>query len=274
MKYNIWLVWMVAALAAGCSCADRAQEQRRSCPSPEKELSVYWEGHDFQTLDGFSDIDAAEDKFDGFISLLGQVPHETAVTEMTEFLDSAAQNVVAYMVWAGWFEPFLHAKESPYRNDSLFVAYLDKALKDNVIDDGYMVEHLQDLRRFMNVNKVGMQPQDVLLKNEEGVEFQLSDLKGERMLILFVDADCPSCLQALSDNVGEHKDRRLVAVLVNGSQYHMSNIRAQLPEEVLAPWTFAYCPQGRLETEGLYDTSLLPFRFLVSPEWIIEKSYF
>ena len=120
MKYNICLVWMVAALAAGWSCADRAQEQRRSCPSPEKELSGYWEGHDFQTREGFSDIDAAEDKFDGFISLLGQVQHETAVTEMTEFLDSAAQNVVAYMVWAGWFEPFLHAKESPYRNDSLF----------------------------------------------------------------------------------------------------------------------------------------------------------
>jgi hypothetical protein len=126
----------------------------------------------------------------------------------------------------------------------------------------------------MNVNKVGMQPQDVLLKNEEGVEFQLSDLKGEHMLILFVDADCPSCLAALSDNVKEHKDRKLVAVLVNGSPYHMSNIRKQLSEEVLAPWTFAYCPQGRLETEGLYDTSLLPFRMLVTPEWIIEKSYF
>jgi hypothetical protein len=270
---------LAAALAACCSCAGRkAQEQRGSDVQEVTDtadmLSTYWEGHDFQSLDGFSDIKAAEDKFDGFIKYLSQIPHEEAVAEMTEFLDSAAQNVVAYMVWAGWFEPFLHAKESPYRNDSLFVAYLDKALKDNVIDDGYMVEHLQNLRRFMNVNKVGMQPQDVLLKNEEGVEFQLSDLKGERMLILFVDADCPSCLQALSDNVGEHKDRRLVAVLVNGSQYHMSNIRAQLSEEVLAPWTFAYCPQGRLETEGLYDTSLLPFRMLVTPEWLIEKTYF
>jgi hypothetical protein len=265
---------MVAALAAGCSCADRAQEQRRSCPSPEKELSVYWEGHDFQTLEGFSDIDAAEDKFDGFISLLGQVPHETAVTEMTEFLDSAAQNVVAYMVWAGWFEPFLHAKESPYRNDSLFVAYLDKALKDNVIDDGYMVEHLQNLRRFMNVNKVGMQPQDVLLKNREGEDFMLSIIKGRPTLLLFVDANCPSCLEALSDNVKEHEDKQLVAILVNGSQYHLSNIRAQLPWDVIEPWTFAFCPQTRLEEEGLYDTSLLPFRILVNSDWMIEKTYF
>lgn len=263
MKYNIWLVWVAAALAAGCSCAGTAQE-----------LSTYWEDHDFTSLDGFDDIDAAEDKFDGYIALLTKVPHETAVAEMTEFMDSASQNVVAYMVWSGWFEPFLHALQSPYRNYELFVAWLDKVLKDNIIDDGYMMEHLASLRQMMTVNREGMQPQEVTLKNEDGVEFQLSDLKGESTLLLFVDADCPSCLSSLSENVKEHKDRKLVAILVNGSQYHMSNIRAQLSEEVLAQWTFAYCPQGRLETEGLYDTSLLPFRMLVNPEWIIEKTYF
>ena len=263
MKYNIWLVWVAAALAAGCSCAGTAQE-----------LSTYWEDHDFTSLDGFDDIDAAEDKFDGYIALLTKVPHETAVAEMTEFMDSASQNVVAYMVWSGWFEPFLHALQSPYRNDDLFVAWLDKVLADNIIDDGYMMEHLASLRQMMTVNREGMQPQEVTLKNEEGVEFQLSDLKGESTLLLFVDADCPSCLSSLSENVKEHKDRKLVAILVNGSQYHMSNIRKQLSEEVLAQWTFAYCPQGRLETEALYDTSLMPFRILVTPEWIIEKSYF
>ena len=263
MRYYIWLVWVAAALAAGCSCAGTAQE-----------LSTYWKDHDFTSLDGFDDIKAAEDKFDGYIALLTKVPHETAVAEMTRFMDCASQNVVAYMVWSGWFEPFLHALQSPYRNDELFVAWLDKVLSDNVIDDGYMMEHLASLRQMMSVNREGMQPQELLLKNEEGVEFQLSDLKGESTLLLFVDADCPSCLSSLSENVKEHKDRKLVAVLVNGSQYHMSNIRAQLPEEVLAQWTFAYCPQGRLEAEGLYDTSLMPFRMLVDHEWIIEKSYF
>ena len=263
MRYYIWLVWVAAALAAGCSCAGTAQE-----------LSTYWEDHDFTSLDGFDDIDAAEDKFDGYIALLTKVPYETAVAEMTRFMDSASKNVVAYMVWSGWFEPFLHALQSPYRNDELFVAWLDKVLADNVIDDGYMMEHLASLRQMMSVNREGMQPQDLLLKNEQGVEFLLSGLKGESTLLLFVDADCPSCLSSLSENVKEHKGRKLVAVLVNGSQYHMSNIRAQLPEEVLAQWTFAYCPQGRLETEGLYDTSLMPFRMLVNPEWIIEESYF
>jgi hypothetical protein len=276
MRYTIRLVWLAAALAVCCSCAGRKSTQELSASGQEQNgtLATFWAGHDFTSLDGFSDIKAAEDKFDEYIKLLSAVEHGSAVKHMNHFLDSAAQNVVAYMVWAGWFEPFLHAKESPYRNDSLFVAYLDKALKDNVIDDAYMVEHLQMLRQYMSVNKVGMAPQELLLKNEAGLEFNLSELKGESVLLLFVDADCPSCLAALADNVKEYKDRKLVAVLVNGSQYHLSNIRAQLAEDVLAPWTFAYCPQGRLEEEALYDTSLLPFRMEVNSSWIIEKSYF
>ena len=239
---------MAAVLAAGCSCAEKKAQ----------ELSAYWNGHDFTTLEAFEDIDAAEDKFDGFIDLLSQVPYETAVAEMTKFLDSASQNVVAYMVWSSWFEPFLHAKESPYRNDDLFVAWLDKVLEDKVIDDGSQMEHLALIRKCMDVN---------------GEEMMLSDFKGEPVLLLFVDADCPSCLQALSENVKENPDVKLVAVLVNAWDYHLANIRRKLPEEVLQQWTLVTVSMHALE-EGMYDTTLLPFRFLVSPEWLIEKSYY
>ena len=257
MKYNIWLVWVAAALAAGCSCAGPAQE-----------LSTYWNDHDFTSLDGFDDIDAAEDKFDGYIDLLTKVPHETAVAEMTEFMDSASQNVVAYMVWSGWFEPFLHALQSPYRNDDLFVAWLDKVLADNIIDDGYMMEHLALIRECMDVNRPGMAPQELTVRNESGEELMLSDLKGERTLLLFVDADCPSCLSALSENVAENNGEKLVAVLVNAWDYHLANIRRQLPEEVLQQWTFVTVSMNTLD-EALYDTTLLPYRFLVTPEWLI-----
>ena len=262
MKYYIWLVWVAAALAAGCSCAGTAQE-----------LSTYWNDHDFTSLDGFSDIDAAEDKFDGYIALLTKVPHETAVAEVTNFMDLASQNVVAYMVWSGWFEPFLHAKESPYRNDELFVAWLDKVLEDKVIDDGAQMEHLALIRECMDVNRAGMAPQELTVRNESGEELMLSDLKGERTLLLFVDADCPSCLSALSENVAENNGEKLVAVLVNAWDYHLANIRRQLPEEVLQQWTFVTASMNTLD-EALYDTTLLPYRFLVTPEWLIEKSYY
>lgn len=260
-RFDNWLVWVAAIMAVGCSCAGRAQE-----------LSTYWDGYDFSSLEAFDDIAAAEDKFEGYIDLLSKVSYDESVAEMRDFLDSAAQNTVAYMVWAGWFEPFLHSKESPYRNDDLFVAYLDKVLEDEVIDDGYMMEHLRNMRDCMSVNREGMSLQELTVRDEDGTELRLADFKGERTLLLFVDADCPSCLEALSDNAKEYKDTRLVAVLVNGGNLHLSNIRRQLPEEVLSPWTFVKVSMQALD-EALYDTTLLPYRFLVTPEWMIEKTY-
>ena len=287
IKLRYWLVWVAAAFAVGCSCVDRKSVQGLSTsgdaiiceeeqPLDTTALLTYWNGHDFATLDSFEDIRSTEDKFDGFVSLLSKAPHDMAVEEMYHFLDSAAQNVVAYMVWSGWFEPYLHAKESPYCNDDLFVAWLDKVLADKVIDDGSQMEHLAMMRKCMAVNRAGMTPQDIQVFAEDGSECMLSDFSGKRTLLLFVDADCPSCLDGLKVNAEEYKgsDVNLLAVLANGSTYHLSNIRKKLPSEVLANWTFVYRSASKLQNDGLYDTSLLPFRILVSPDWLIEKSYF
>lgn len=275
IRFEFWLVWVVAAMAAGCSCADEAQElSSKSKKEMTLDLTSYWDGHDFTSLDSFDDIDAAEDKFVGYIDGLSKLPTEEAIPLMNQFLDSASLNVVAYMVWASWAEPLFHSLISPYRNDEIFVAWLDKVLKDKVIDDGAILENLQKVRDFMDVNQSGMQPQNLTLRSESGAELKLTDFKGERTLLLFVDADCPSCLAALSENAKEYEgtDTRLVAILTNGSDYHMSNIRRQLSEQVLQPWTFVYCTMRNLE-EGLYDTTLLPFSMLVASDWTIEKSY-
>ena len=57
--FCVWLVMVAVSLTAFSSCVNPAQE-----------LSAYWNGHDFGSLDGFDDIDAAEEKFDGYIDLL------------------------------------------------------------------------------------------------------------------------------------------------------------------------------------------------------------
>lgn len=263
-RFDYTLVLVVTLIITGCSCVGPAQE-----------LYSYWDGYDFSSLDGFDDIRVAEEKFDGYIDLLNKVPHDIAVESLTEFLDSASRNVVAYMVWAGWFEPYFHALQSPYRNDELFVAWLDKVLEDQIIDDGSMMEHLQHMRAMQDRNKVGDYPQDLVLRDDTGRELMLSEFTGRRTLLLFVDADCPSCLAALEENAKDYSrtDVNLVGVLVNGSKYHLDNIRMQLSDDVLKPWTFVCVSAARLD-EALYDKTLLPFRMLISQEGLIEKSYY
>lgn len=246
-----------------------------SCTSAVQELSTYWENHDFASLEAFDDIDTAEDRFDGYMELLGKVPHETAVRELTEFLDSAARNEVAYMVWSSWFEPYLHALESPFRNDALFEVWLDRVLTDGILDD-YMTERLQQIKDVMKFNLPGQPAADVRLQDADGSVFQVSELKEQRTLLMLLDANCPSCLDHLNENLKEYgrEDVRLVAVLVNGSPMHIRNISSRLTEEVLARWTLAWCPGREIEQGQIYDLTLIPSRIMLDSENIVEKSYY
>ena len=148
-------------------------------------------------------------------------------------------------------------------------------LEDQVIDDGAQMNHLQIMRQVMDRNAVGVNPEDLPLYSENGAEFMLSDFYGKRMMVLFVDANCPSCLSALEENTKKYKGKnvRLLAILVNGTELHLSNVRRQLSDDVLEPWTIAWCSAAVMENKGFYDKSLLPFRILVSKDGIIEKSY-
>lgn len=261
MNRRLSIILLAASIFAVCSCT-----------TPVQELSSFWNDHDFRSLEAFDNIKAAEDKFDDYVNLLNQVSHEDAVKSMNHFLDSAALDTIAYMVWSGWFEPFLHARQSPYKNDALYAAWLDKVLSDNVIDDEMMMEYLAHMRQVVDINKVGDKIKDIPLYNESGEELMLSDLICKKTLILMVDANCPTCLTSLQENAKDYKKTKLVAMLVGGSSFHIDNIKQQLPASVTESWTFVYVSKSRLE-DNMYDYYNLPARLLVSSKGEIIKSY-
>ena len=263
MRITHWLVLVVAAFAAVSSCADPAQE-----------LCNYWNSHDFRSLDSFDDIDAAQEKFYGYVGLLNEVPEDVATAQMTAFMDSAAKNEVAYMLWAEWFRACLHYMDSPYRNDALFEVFVDKALSDRILDD-YELDYFSEIKSLFGKNKPGSFPEELRLADRSGKEYSLSDFRGMETLLVFLDADCPSCLDMLRENASSpgSGDCLRLAVLVNGSPMHIDNISSRLPEEVLSEWTLLWCPDGMKEAARLYDLSYLPFRITLASDGRIVKSY-
>lgn len=264
-KFKTYFIYFSACLIAACSCTSQVQE-----------LSTYWDGHDFSSLKDFDDIRAAEDKFAGYIDLLSKETPESAKTELRVFLDSASRNQIAYMVWTGWFASAFHAMDSPYRSDELYKAWFEMIEQDKVIDDEYMLNELRKIYHLIDHNTVGSYPEDLILNNAEGDEFGLSDMVGRQTLLLFVDANCPSCMQSLEENAKEfgRKKLRMVAILVNGSKRHIENICGKLPESVISKWELVWCPDRELEKGEKYDLSQLSFRMMLGEDGKIVKRYF
>ena len=245
-----------------------------SCSDVEQELSSYWGGYDFSSVEDFQDIRKAEDQFSGYVGLLNRAPFEVSSASLCEFLDSAARNEVAYIIWTGWLEAYLHNTASPYRNDSLFRIWLDKVVEDKILDD-YMMEHLLQVKAVADFNAVGCEPSDLGLMDTEGNEFRISGLKGRRTLVLFLDGGCKSCLSYLDEAYKDYrrKDIRLVAVLLNAYPAQLSKINSELPEDVRDRWTLAWCPGRELERGQGYDLTMIPSRILISPDGLVEKTY-
>lgn len=262
-KFCVWLVMVAAFLTAVSSCVNPAQE-----------LSTYWDGHDFRSTESFQDIKSAEKTFEGYISLLEKVPMETAVPAMYEFLDSAALNKVAYTIWAGWFEAYLHILESPYNNEPLFQAWLDKVTSDKVLDY-YIMDHLMQIKQVSGLNQVGSAPSDVMLRDIEGNSFMISDLKGKETLLLFFNGGCRSCADHMTEICKEYrkKDVRLIAVMINADPRILIQVEKTIPQEVLSRWTLTWCPGREIEDGQVYDLTLFPSKILLNPDGTIAKSH-
>ena len=203
-----------------------------------------------------------------------QIGSMIANSELDLVIFLSAKNEVAYMLWAEWFRACLHYMESPYRNDALFEVFVDKALSDRILDD-YELDYFSEIKSLFGKNKPGSFPEELRLADRSGKEYSLSDFRGMETLLVFLDADCPSCLDMLRENASSpgSGDCLRLAVLVNGSPMHIDNISSRLPEEVLSEWTLLWCPDGMKEAARLYDLSYLPFRITLASDGRIVKSY-
>ena len=262
-KLCVWSVQIAVILTALSSCVNPAQE-----------LTTYWDGHDFHSTDSFKDIKSAEKKFEGYIGLLEKVPFESAVPSLYEFLDSAALNKVAYTIWAGWFEAYLHILESPYNNEPLFQAWLDKVTLDQVLDY-YIMDHLMQIKQVSELNEAGTAPSDVMLMDIEGNSFMVSDLKGKETLLLFFNGGCKSCAEHMSEIYKDYKkkDVRLIAVLLNADPRILAQVEETIPQEVLSRWTLTWCPGREIEDGQTYDLTLIPSKILLGADGIITRTH-
>lgn len=244
-----------------------------ACADNRSKLERFWDGYDFASTAPLDDIGAARKRFEKYVALLEKAPEEDARRSIEDFIKSTSRNEVSLYVYSEWFETYLYALESPYRNEKLFDAFMGAILAEGGLNDDEKVR-FEYLRRLSGRNKEGTAAEDFVMCDAEGNTFELSAGNGERRLLLFLDTECPSCLETAQKAAGSAKVRRAVEngtlrLYAVAKEYDKASFDL-FRSKVGGAWMVVYNPDGELIKKELYDMALTPSFYLIAPDGKVE----
>lgn len=255
-----FLIVCVVCAGAVCGCSG----------SRVATLDDYWCKDDFDSRTAFSDLGAAMDKFDAWCGLVSAADSCTALRAVVALSDSSKADQVAYNIYSEWLRDALHNPASPHRSDFLFRAWLDRTLEDALLDE-WLLDELRRISSVADNFRCGHPAADFTVQDASGNAVSLSDFTGTPVVLLFLDANCPSCMEYVAEIEKEMASRGTdavrLAVFSESSPFHIASAAASLP----AGWIAAWSPSRELENWRIFDLTILPSAILVSPDGTVEE---
>lgn len=172
-------------------------------------------------------------------------------------LDPWMADSIAYRRWG--------SPESPYRDEALYVRFLDSLLAGDSLPDA-LRERAEHRRRIAMLNCPGSIAADFRYLRRNGKESRLHDLNSPLTLLVFYDPECPHCgdiLRGLANSeplnaaIGE-KNLTVVAIYAEGKRDVWDKTCNDLP----ANWIVGYDLTGILDKE-LYHLPAMPTPYLL-----------
>lgn len=250
---------IAAGLLAGCAGSRGVSDT----------LDGFWGREDFAAQTAFADLPAAQDKFDRWCSLLDRADSTEALTALLAFADSVKTDPVANNIYSSWIREALHDPLSPHRSDFLFLPWLDKVLEDAALDD-WILDLLRNTAQVAGHFVVGQPAADFTVADADGQEFSPTDFRGAPLVLVFLDAECPSCTDFVeavdAELIRRGTDAARLAVFSASSPEHAAAMRQVLP----GGWIAAWSPSRALERGEVYDLTLLPSALIIGPDGRVD----
>lgn len=237
----------------------------------KESLEGFWKEYQPTTL--LDDVAAAEERFLEWGKLLLEADTVESRQAVDEFVELMTSDEVCYLVWSEWTRMHLYGVWSPLRNNEVFEMLLRK-LQD---DDRVAPEHKDFVPRLLNVvthNQEGQMAQEFSFYDKDERRGELSDFRGQRVLLLLIDTTCPSCLDMMQE---VEESRAIMEAAVQGDVSLVAISLGVTPEELQplivakegTPWQFYCSGRGTLES-AYHDTEAAPILLLLSPEGRVE----
>ena len=152
----------------------------------------YWDNFNFADTLALQDKEMAEQGFVNFIDVLFRFNHQIAQKGIIAFTAKAYSTPASKEKFESLIEEYCADNQSPLRNDSLYILFLEGMEKSAAFDEtekeriGFKLEGARK-------NLPGTIAADFTFSLGDGKQHRLSDYKEKKIILYFYDPECENC---------------------------------------------------------------------------------
>lgn len=229
----------------------------------------YWDNFDFTDTACVNNDDVTEQAFSNYINILGQVVSENSELinkSIAALMQRAKVDSVSYRRFAAIAERYLDDPNSPMRNETTYLSFLQQIL------DGDALSSLEKVRprarkEMLLKNRVGEQSNNFEYTLSNGRSGDLYDIKSTYTLLFINNPDCQACKEVID----ALKVSATVSQMFAGGKL---TILSFYPDEDIELWRMnlskfptqwinAYDSQQTMREQSLYDLRAIPTLYLL-----------
>ena len=152
----------------------------------------YWDNFNFADTLALQNKEMAEQGFVNFIDILSRFDDQIAKKGITAFTAKAYRTSASKEKFESLIEEYCADNQSPLRNDSLYILFLEGMQKSIAFDETEK-ERINFKLEGAKKNLPGTIATDFTFSSEDGKKHRLSDYKEKKVILYFYDPECENC---------------------------------------------------------------------------------
>ena len=220
-------------------------------------------------------VDAVESQMGMFTTLLEQLPLDEggkAVARLYDRVEAFERKFPETNVFeelCRLTKRYLYDPNSPVRNEDLYLSFVEKLGRSDLIDNGYRMGYEWDAR-MCRLNRVGTPAADFSFTDTRGRVRTLYGVKAEYTVLIFGNPGCNACQEimhamASTPEIASLIDEGRLQVVDIYIDQEIEDWKAHIPEYP-ASWINGYDHNYTIRTDLLYNVRGIPSIYLLDKD--------
>ncbi|MDE6094605.1 MAG: DUF5106 domain-containing protein [Muribaculaceae bacterium] len=225
-------------------------------------LSHFWDALDFDNAENQLDSPSLEQNFVNYLNLFPHADSDSLPGIVNSFLYESEKNAnLAKQIYDLAYK-YLDTKESPLRNETYYIYFLENAKKSKACDEATRERASYRLEAAMK-NRPGADASDFRFITRDGKQTSLSALASDSpILLIFYDPDCSHCSETINEIIKLHLgNTKIVAIDSEEDRELWDNTKNTLPDS----WTVGFAIDP-VQDDEIYVFEEMPTIFLLDKD--------